>query len=94
MHPDVKIMLDEELAKRVVTVTFNKINGDRRVMDCTRNLDLVPPSMWPKNNVIEDQSRLSMLRVFDVKAQGWRSFSIDNVLELKSEHLHAVMSGL
>ena len=69
------------LNERVATVTFKKVNGDLRVMDCTTNLDKVPPSQWPKESTgVKVESKA--IRVFDVKAQGWRSFLIENFISI------------
>lgn len=76
--------LKQELHKRIVTVTFKKVNGDIRVMECTTNLDVIPPSQWPKEKPITEEKKDygSQIRVFDVKAQGWRSFKYENVIEV------------
>lgn len=74
--------LRSELGNRICTVTFKKVNGDIRVMDCTTNLQLVPPSKWPQDKIeLTEESKAKTLRVFDVKAQGWRSFHSDSVIE-------------
>ena len=69
--------LKEELSKRLVTVTFTKKNGEEREMVCTRNMELVPPSAWPAGKI--EITNESNVRVWDVKAQGWRSFILANV---------------
>lgn len=69
--------LKEELSKRVVTVTFTKKNGEEREMACTRNMDSIPPSAWPIGKI--EVTSESNVRVWDVKAQGWRSFILENV---------------
>jgi hypothetical protein len=75
-------LLRQELPLRVVTVTFKKVNGDLRIMDCTTNLQFVPPSKWPKDKIeLSEESKQKTFRVFDVKAQGWRSFHSDSVIE-------------
>lgn len=77
-------ILRKSLNERVVTVTFKKKNGDIRVMDCTTNLDSVPPSEWPTGKIsLSEESRDNTVRVYDVKARGWRSFVIENVVEFK-----------
>lgn len=71
------------LKTEVCTVEFTKVNGEKRVMDCTTNMDKVPPSMWPKDGVVkEDRTPGAAIRVFDVKAQGWRSFLPANVTKV------------
>lgn len=64
----------EALFNNIVTVTFTKVNGDERVMSCTLQEKYLPEgtgSIEPK--VQSAQS------VWDIKAEGWRSFRWDNV---------------
>ena len=76
--------LRKELHKRGVIVTFKKKNGELREMHCTTNLDLVPPSSWPKGETeLSEETRASNIRVYDVEAQGWRSFLSENVIEVQ-----------
>lgn len=76
--------LRSELSKRIVIVTFKKVDGDIRVMNCTTNLDLVPPSAWPQDKVkISEQAKEKTIRVYDLKAKGWRSFIIENVIDFE-----------
>lgn len=73
--------LTEQLQQRVVTVTFRKVNGEMRTMECTKNLEFVPPSKWPKDKIkLSEETKQSTHRVYDVKAQAWRSFLAGNVL--------------
>ena len=72
--------LRTELSNRKVQVTFTKVNGDIRVMECTTNTNLIPPSQWPLGKVeISKDTTNKTIRVFDTKAQGWRSFVFENV---------------
>lgn len=75
--------LKSALNQRVVTVTFTKVNGEERIMDCTTNLQLVPPSGWPQGKVeLSEESKQKTIRVYDVKAHGWRSFLAANVTQV------------
>lgn len=76
--------LKESIDKQLVEVTFRKKDGEIRVMTCTTNLDLIPPSAWPQNKVtISEATKERTMRVYDLNAQGWRSFVIDNVQNVK-----------
>jgi len=68
------------LKEGVCEVTFNKVNGDLRVMSCTLDMIFVPESFLPKGN--GNVSEL-VISVWDVKSQGWRSFRPENVSEFK-----------
>lgn len=77
-----KDQIESLLAKSVVTVTFKKVNGDLRIMDCTTNMQFVPPSSWPSNDKAEVSNSDKTIRVYDVKAEGWRSFLVENVIRV------------
>lgn len=65
------------LATKNCRVVFTKVNGEERDMTCTRNLERVPVEMRPKGDANLNEEKT--IRVFDIKAQGWRSFRSDNV---------------
>lgn len=70
-----KIELLNQLSSSVATVTFTKKDGSLRTMKCTRSLDAIPAEHQPKGEtqiVTEDTDNI---RVFDVEANGWRSFN-------------------
>jgi hypothetical protein len=75
-------MISGVLRNTVGVVTFNKIDGEERVMTCTLNPSVIPSapvveSALPKK---EPKKRSdSVLAVYDVNAQGWRSFKIKSV---------------
>ena len=73
-------ILIEALQEGPVEVTFTKLNGETRIMDCTLNFDYLPLEDQPSgvNPVIEDAKK-TVLPVFDVDLQEWRSFLFDNV---------------
>jgi hypothetical protein len=68
------------LKEGVCEVTFNKVNGDLRVMSCTLDMGFVPESFLPKGNGTISELVVS---VWDVKSHGWRSFRPENVTEFK-----------
>jgi hypothetical protein len=71
--------LNELLRNNVVTVTFTKVNGEERIMKCTLLSEHIPNA--PKNNgtVVARQSSNDNLSVWDLDANGWRSFKVNNV---------------
>jgi hypothetical protein len=74
---ELKVLLEHN----VITVDFLKLNGDRRVMTCTLRSDIKPPAT--KDNAISQkavrETAESVISVWDVNAQGWRSFRYDRV---------------
>lgn len=72
------------LGLRLVMVTFKKKDGDIREMVCTTRLNIIPESAHPKGKIhLSEETKASSIRVFDVKAQGWRSFLVDNVISFR-----------
>ena len=80
MYKHIKEMLQDG---QVIRVEFTKRNGELRKMDCTTNLDLIPESEHPSEdraNYINEE----VVRVYDINAEGWRSFRVDSVKVLDS----------
>lgn len=75
--------LIEYLQGGVCEVTFNKVNGERRVMPCTLKADLLP---------VQDQKDLTFqtlkesksdaISVWCTDANGWRSFKLSNFISI------------
>lgn len=64
-------------------VTFVKKNGDTRIMECTLDDTIIPDEHKPKP-LAEGQTPKKRsddnLSVWDINANGWRSFLFANVL--------------
>ena len=88
-----KLDLKGLLEQNVIVVDFTKLDGDKRIMTCTLREDMKPratkvdPMSQKKIREISD----AVVSVWDVNAQGWRSFrydrinSVDIVDEYKTE---------
>ena len=76
-----KTDLKNLLGQNVVVVDFNKISGDKRVMTCTLREDMKPRAT--KDDTMSQKKVREMsdatVTVWDVKAQGWRSFRYDRI---------------
>lgn len=71
----------EVLTANEVVVTFKKLDGNERVMTCTRSMSLIPEDARPKGTqVTESTKRAENISVYDVNAKGWRSFKYANVI--------------
>lgn len=68
-------------------VTFNKINGDVRVMTCTLDDTIIPADLLPKTSAMLDAVEVpqTIIKVYDVKAEGWRSFRVESVTNFAEE---------
>ena len=67
-------------------VTFNKINGDVRVMTCTLDDTIIPADFLPKTSAMLDAVEVpqTIIKTYDVNAEGWRSFRVENVTNFKT----------
>ena len=74
----------DQLKNNVVEVTFNKLNGDKRVMTCTLIESYLPPAT--KNDAMSQKKvrelNTEVMSVWDVNANGWRSFRLARVTKL------------
>jgi hypothetical protein len=73
--------LKSVLRDGVATVTFEKSDGTERVMKCTLKEDLIPQKVHETKRINEMKRVVSpdVLPVYDVEAEGWRSFRWDSV---------------
>jgi hypothetical protein len=58
------------------TVTFTKKDGTERVMKCTLVPDQLPAVEIKEDKAPRKQKTEDVLAVYDVEANGWRSFTI------------------
>lgn len=72
------------LHEGVCEVTFEKTNGELRIMSCTLRQDMIP--FVPQEEGEKKRTKTpneEVQPVYDVKAPGWRSFRWDSVKEFK-----------
>lgn len=73
------------LQEKVMEVTFTKINGDKRIMECTLKPSALPPAK--KDDPITQKKvraiNVEVMSVWDTNANGFRSFRMENILEVK-----------
>lgn len=76
-----KYELKQHLKDGVLTVVFEKVDGTERSMRCTLSPEHMPPQL-----LTEAQSSAKIrnenddiLAVWDLDAQGWRSFHVSKV---------------
>lgn len=87
-------MTIEELRKLlrsdIVTVTFTKKNGDLREMVCTTISDYLPGSTDSNqqfSSVVSD----SVVTVWDMEADAWRSFRFDSIKSIDTDYFNYVV---
>ena len=64
-----------------VKVSFVKKDGDKRVMKCTLDPSLLPIKPITENKTPRKTSDAT-LAVYDLKAKGWRSFTVKSVTQI------------
>lgn len=72
-----------------VTITFTKVDGSERIMNCSLKADLLPPIVV----VVEEGAELpvkkerkvnpNVVAVFDLEKQDWRSIKYETIKEIK-----------
>lgn len=84
-NPDLLPILLEGLNTQIVQITFNKKNGDVRVMNCTKSPEFIPDDLLPrpkegvKNVVVAPDEEPTFTRVFDTDIKEWRTVIHDSV---------------
>jgi hypothetical protein len=84
-------MTKEQIANYLKTdtaeITFTKVDGTERTLNCT-----LQESFIPKREIVEDSTKTpkadnpNVLSVWDIDNAGWRSFRIDSIKEIYSNH--------
>lgn len=79
--------LKSVLLEDIATVTFKKNDGTNRVMRCTLNSKFIPevPSLKSVNIRPARNTSNEVLPVFDLDADGWRSFRFDSIIKVERE---------
>ena len=70
--------LIKNLQKKAMRITFTKVNGEERVMDCT-----LQEHMIPETNESNRKQNEEVLPVFDINKAEWRSFRVDSVMKVE-----------
>lgn len=75
--PDLKLLLEQN----VLVIDFTKLSGDKRVMTCTLREDMKPAATKTDTMSQKKVREISdaVVSVWDVNAQGWRSFRYDRL---------------
>ena len=71
-------ILIKNLQKKAMRITFTKVNGEERVMDCTLQEHMIPETSESNRKQNEE-----VLPVFDINKGEWRSFRLDSVTNIE-----------
>jgi hypothetical protein len=72
-----------QLSEGTCQVTFNKVDGSVRIMNCTLNSSLIPESLGEEGEKRTKTANPDVQAVYDVDAQGWRSFRWNSLTDFK-----------
>ena len=71
-------ILIKNLQKKAMRITFTKVNGEERVMDCTLQEHFIPQTEESNRKKNEE-----VLPVFDINKGECRSFRLDSVTNIE-----------
>ena len=71
--------LIKNLQKKVMRVTFTKVNGEERVKDSTLQEYMLPETVESNRKQNE-----AVLPVFDINKGEWRSFRMDSITKIEA----------
>jgi len=82
-----------DLRVNLLEVHFTKANGETRVMRCTLQPHMLPESYRndPKERAEEKNfhnNNPDVIAVWDIEANGWRSFRIDSVFYCEAKSVY------
>lgn len=72
--------LIEMLKNGPMSIVFTKVDGTQRLMNCTKNMSLVPGDKHPKGD--GKPTPANIIKVFDVDINEWRSFKYDSIISI------------
>ena len=76
----------EDLQSKILEVTFTKKDGEQRIMTCTLVTEAIPVDKRPKPLAEGEEPKPvkdHLQSVWDIKAEGWRSFFWSRVTSIK-----------
>lgn len=77
-----KVLIDD-----IATITFTKVNGDKRVMKCTLQEQFLPAQVDLEEAIQKKKPNDETMSVWDLEARAWRSFRIENLISVEvSDH--------
>lgn len=70
-----------QLTSGVVNVTFTKVDGSQREMECTLLPSYLPEEYRNRSPMLTEITG-NAISVWDVRAGAWRSFRVDSVISI------------
>lgn len=85
--------LIEKLKTGTTVISFKKVDGSTRVMNATLDPAVIPEAPDDTENKVaksKSDKKLTALPVWDIKANGWRSFCLANLKTISAEDVKYV----
>lgn len=73
------------LKERICQVTFTKVDGTQRIMNCTLNTSMIPVDLSEEKTGRTKAENPDVQPVYDLEAQGWRSFRWDSIINFRAD---------
>ena len=80
-----QIALKNQLKEKICRVTFTKVDGSTRIMNCTLNTSMIPAEVSEETKKRTKTENAEVQAVYDVEAQGWRSFRWASVTNFRTD---------
>jgi hypothetical protein len=71
------------LSEGIHTIKFTKVDGTERTMTCTLDPAILPSLDLKEEKSVPRKLNIDTLRVFVTDINEWRSFRIENLIEIK-----------
>lgn len=79
-NPEFKNQLVELLSENVLNVTFIKVNGEERVMECTLMPEVIENYKAKNEGIVTEKPKNpSTMTVWDMVVNNWRCFRLESV---------------
>ena len=85
---ELKVNVLTQLKEGVCEITFNKVNGERRVMPCTLREDLLPVTSKETTTRTPKEKETDVISVWCVDKEAWRSFKLSNFISINPLYEH------
>lgn len=76
--------ITEKLKKGIHHVKFTKVDGTERIMPCSLDPDILPVVNITEDKKVPRKINPDTMRVYVTDVGEWRSFRIENVIEITS----------
>ena len=73
-----------EISKGIVEVVFEKKDSSIRILRGTTDIPKIPSEHIPEKGKERKYDENKLCTIFDLEAQGWRSFNYDSVISVRT----------